>query len=269
MALLGVPSKIMKGSFPSVWRFGKRLMGRYRISERQLRKSYIMNQIQPLEMALNRNGWSLQGFSSILDFGCGPGRLSEQLCWLVPNAELYGCDVDPMAVAEAQHSCPRGNFHANEGMPPLEFEDAKFDLVWCWGVFTNISENSQKAWLKELARVLRPGGVLLSTTHSYEHLKRMAIFSPDHIDKYKLPGTVDEFIDSECGFHYVSPPNWHPDYGWAVISKDYVTNNWPDYSGLSMVEYSEGAFETFPEGCQDIVLMSKKLNGTADTLIQP
>jgi len=257
MPLLRASSKIMQGSFPSVWRLGKRLLGRYRIPERQLWMNYTMNQIQPLELALNRNGWSLKSFSSILDFGCGPGRLSERLCWLTPNAQLYGCDVDALAVEEAQHSCPRGEFHANNGMPPLKFEDGKFDLIWCWGVFTNISEASHKAWLKELARVLRPGGVLLSTTHSYEHLKRMAAFSPEHVKKYNFPGTVDEFIETGCGFHYVSPPNWHPDYGWAVISKDYVTNNWPGHSGLSLVEYSEGAFETYPEGCQDIVILVK------------
>jgi len=217
-----------------------------------------MNQVQPLELALNRNGWSLRSFSSILDFGCGPGRLSQHLCWLTPNAQLFGCDVDPMSVAEAQRSCPRGHFHANKPMPPLDYEDGQFDLVWAWGVFTNISESSHRDWLKELARVLRPGGVLLSTTHSHEHLRRMAVFSPENLKKYNFAGSVEEFIQSGDGYHYVSPPNWHPDYGWAVISKDYVTSRWPDYSGLSLVDYSEGAFETYPEGCQDIVIMVKE-----------
>ncbi len=125
------------------------------------------------------------------------------------------------------------------------------------GVFTNIPEHSQKAWLKELARIIQPGGVLLTTTHSCEHLKRMDTFSPSHLEKYNLPGTVDEFVSSGYGFHFVSPPGWHPNYGWAVISKDYISTNWPSYSGLSLIDYWEAAFETFPEGCQDIVILAK------------
>ena len=217
-----------------------------------------MTQIQPLEVALNRNGWSLRKFSSILDFGCGTGDYSRELCWVAPNAQLFGVDIDSISVAEAQRSCQRGNFHTNKAVPPLEFKDGQFDLVWCFGVFTNISESSHKIWLKELARVLSPSGVLICTTHSYEHLRRMAVFSPDHIGKYEIPGTIEEFISQSCGFHYVSPPNWHPDYGWAVISEEYVTTQWPDYSGLSLIDYVEAAFETYPEGCQDIVILAKE-----------
>jgi SAM-dependent methyltransferase len=216
-----------------------------------------MNQIQPLEAALNRNGRSLRNFTSILDFGCGHGRLSQHLCWLMPDAQLYGCDLDPMGVAEAQRACPRGHFYTNKVTPPLEFEDGQFDLVLCWSVFTNISEWSHQIWLRELARVLQPGGVMLNTTHSHEYLRRISVFSPESLAKFNFQGSIDEFIESGKGFHYVSPPHWPADYGWAIISKEYVTSKWPDYSGLSLVNYSEAAFETYPEGCQDIVILAK------------
>lgn len=216
-----------------------------------------MNQIQAVDLALNRNGWSLQNFSSILDFGCGPGRLTQYLCWLTPNAELFGCDIDAIAVAEAERLCPRGHFLANDATPPLAYEDGQFDLVWCWGVFTNISESSHRVWLRELARVLGPGGVMISTTHSHEYLKRVAVFSPEKLEKFNFQGPVEQSIQSSNGYYYVSPDHWPPDYGYAVISKEYVTSHWPDYSDLSLVAYSEAAFETYPEGCQDIVILAK------------
>ena len=247
----------VKRTFPGAWRLAKRLLGRYAPPGRELWKYYNMNQMQRLELALNRNGWALRDFTSILDFGCGPGRLTEHLCWLTPNAQLFGCDIDSMAVAEAQRSCPRGNFHTNKIMPPLDFEDGQFDLVCPWGVFTNISEASHQVWLKELARVLRPGGVMISTTHSHEYLRRLAVFSPESLEKFNFPGSIEEFLQSDQGFYYVSPSHWHPDYGWAVITKEYVTSRWPGYSGLSLVDYSEAAFETYPEGCQDIVILAK------------
>ena len=105
--------------------------------------------------------------------------------------------------------------------------------------------------------MLRPGGVMLSTTHSEEYLKRVSVFSPEYLQKFDFPGPVEEFIQLKDGYYYVSPDHWPQDYGFAVISKDYVTTRWPEYTGLSLVAYSEAAFETYPEGCQDIVIMSK------------
>ena len=258
MAIMRGPANLVRRSFPGTWRVAKRLLGRYRIPARELRKYYNVNQIQSLDLALNRNGWSLGSFSSILDFGCGPGRLSQHLCWLAPKAQLFGCDLDPEAVIEAQRSCPRGHFHANQAMPPLVFEDGQFDLVLCWGVFTNISEASQRVWLKELARVLRPGGVMLSTTHSHEYLKRVAVFSPEQLQKWNFSCSVEEFIQLNDGYYFVNPDNFPPDIGWTVISMEYVTTRWPGYSGLSLVAYSEAAYETYPEGCKDIVILAKE-----------
>ena len=43
---------------------------------------------------------------------------------------------------------------------------------------SNISCEDHLAWVSELSRVLKPGGLLLQTIHSYELLKRLAMFSP-------------------------------------------------------------------------------------------
>lgn len=257
MAIMRGPGNIVRGSFPGTWRLAKRLLGRYRTPGPQLWKQYNVNQIQRLESALNQNGWSLGDFSSILDFGCGPGRMTQHLCWLASNAQIFGCDIDPDAVIEAQRLCPKARFHANDPSPPLAFDNGEFDLVCSFQVFTNISEASHQVWLKELARVLRPGGVMLSTTHSEEYLKRVSVFSPEYLQKYNFPGSVEEFIQLKDGYYYVSPDHWPQDYGFAVISKEYVTTRWPDYTGLPLVAYTEAAFETYPEGCQDIVIMAK------------
>ena len=259
MVIIREASGIMRRSFPGAWSLGKRLFGRFEgIPTRELSKFYTINQIQAMNLALNRNGWELRRFSSILDFGCGTGRLSQHLCWIAKGAELFGCDIDSEGVKEAQRLCPQGRFVTNNPMPPLAFEDDQFDLIYAWVVFTNLSEESHRAWLGELGRVLRPGGVLISTTHSYEYLKRVEAFSPEYLQKWNISGTVEEFIKSDIGYYYVNPDHYPPDIGWSLISKEYVTTNWPVYSSLSLIDYSEAAFETYPEGCQDIVIMAKE-----------
>ena len=106
--------------------------------------------------------------------------------------------------------------------------------------------------------MLRPGGVMISTTHSQEYLRRVAAYSPEKLEKFNFQSSPEESIRSSDGYYYVSPDHWPPNYGFTVISKEYVTTHWPEYSDLTLVAYSEAAFETYPEGCQDVIILAKE-----------
>ena len=84
------------------------------------------------------------------------------------------------------------------------------------------------------------------------------MFSPESLVKYELPKSVDDLAQSSCGYHYVVDNPSMPEYGLTIISKDYVTTRWPHYSGLTLVDYAEGAMESYPEGCHDIVILAKE-----------
>ena len=220
-------------------------------------KAYNINQLQRFEAVLNRNGYSLRQFSSILDFGCGHGRLTQYLFDIAPQARVFGCDVRNDLVAECRRKYPNGGFITNDPTPPLSFDDAQFDLIYSYSVFTHLSESNHAAWLEELAGKLNPGGVMLHTTKSYESLRRMAMFSAESVEKYKLPELVDAFIQSTHRYYYILDDSSTPEYGQTIISRDYITTTWPDYTGMNLVEYVEGAIEAYSEGCQDIVLLVK------------
>ena len=64
---------------------------------------------------------------------------------------------------------------------------------------------------------------------------------------------------SSPGYHYVVKNPSTPEYGLTIISKEYVMTRWPRYSGLTLVDYAEGAIESYPEGCHDIVMLVKEL----------
>ena len=113
---------------------------------------------------LARGGRRLDQHQRILDFGCGPGRVIDCIRDLHPEAELFGCDIDPEAIAwAAQALGDVADFRVNGLEPPLPFEDESFDLIYGISVFTHLPENLQNAWLFELRRVLKPGGTLLTT----------------------------------------------------------------------------------------------------------
>jgi SAM-dependent methyltransferase len=102
--------------------------------------------------------------SRVLDFGCGCGRVFRHL---VPqcDAQVEGSDIDAEAIAWSNSNLKDGAFRQNPEMPPLPFEDGRFDLIYSISVFTHLPEDMQLAWLAELARVAKPGAFLLLTVH--------------------------------------------------------------------------------------------------------
>lgn len=111
---------------------------------------------------LERNGIDPSTLESVLDFGCGCGRLARW--WqLADGQELHGCDYNPKLVDWCREELPFMRVERSELEPPLPYADASFDLVWALSVFTHLPEPLQRSWIAELRRVLRPGGCLIVT----------------------------------------------------------------------------------------------------------
>ena len=108
--------------------------------------------------------WAWEG-RSVLDFGCGSGRL---LRWFLPHVaegvRLAGCDPHAQSIEWLRaHSPPEVRLYANRLEPPLPETEASFDLVYAVSVFSHIVDWAP--WLLELRRVLKPGGLLVATLH--------------------------------------------------------------------------------------------------------
>ena len=129
--------------------------------------------VDDMENVLRNNGYSLNSFGSILDFGCGCGRLIRHLPQR-SNAKLYGSDYNEKLVAWCRSNLPFANFVVNHLAPPLPFEDSAFDFVYARSVYTHLPEDLQQAWTQELHRVLRIGGVLYMTMHGYPLAKGLS-----------------------------------------------------------------------------------------------
>ena len=99
--------------------------------------------------------------TSILDLGCGAGVLSEKLIESSFTVTAVDASQDMLDLSRERlkrfpaESCKL--FHAN--CLSLPFDDGKFDLVVCLGVFGYFDEVTQA--LREIHRILRPGGKLI------------------------------------------------------------------------------------------------------------
>lgn len=103
---------------------------------------------------------------NVLEWGCGPGRVIQHLPRLLgERACLFATDYNPKTVDWCKSSIPGVSFAENGLAPPLRFESSTMDAVYSISVFTHLSEAKHFAWIKELERVLKPGGVLLVTMH--------------------------------------------------------------------------------------------------------
>ena len=113
----------------------------------------------------------LAELESVLDFGCGCGRVTRW--WNDFHGAIAGSDVSGPAIDWCRANLPFGRFERNALAPPLVFEDESFDLVYALSVFTHLTADLQLAWRDEVRRVLRPGGLLLLTTHGRSYVPRL------------------------------------------------------------------------------------------------
>jgi SAM-dependent methyltransferase len=97
-----------------------------------------------------------------LDFGCGVGRLSQALA--KHFARVDGVDVSPAMVGLARSLNRHGErvtYHANDRPDLSIFADGTFDLVVSSLVLQHIDPAIATRYLRELCRVVAPGGALV------------------------------------------------------------------------------------------------------------
>jgi SAM-dependent methyltransferase len=122
-----------------------------------------------------------EDFPRWLDFGCGAGRIARHLSRSEFIKELSGVDVDREAIRWAAKNLSPSIFKSIPALPPTSLPSDRFDVVVCVSIFTHLDEPMQLAWLKELARILRPGGLLIASTHSPRIAPSLAGVRPEQL----------------------------------------------------------------------------------------
>jgi SAM-dependent methyltransferase len=113
--------------------------------------------------------FDVRGCKRILDAACGNGRYSKFLLRHAdPDAVLTSFDLSPRMLQRARSRLRSDRVtHAVADLTRLPYADAGFDAVVCGWVLEHLPD--PRPGLRELARVLRPGGklLLLSTEDTF------------------------------------------------------------------------------------------------------
>lgn len=115
--------------------------------------------------ALALVGFSIGEVGAGLDFGCSSGRVLLPLYAAYPKARWLGCDPNQGAIEWARRTLPKLELFVSPQHPPLPIGDGELDLVFAISIWSHFGPDAAVRWWEEMARLVRPGGWLLFTTH--------------------------------------------------------------------------------------------------------
>ncbi len=107
----------------------------------------------------------LQPGDRVLELGCGVGRIGREIAPRVAHWE--GCDISANMLAVARE---RLAAFPNAGLTELHrsslqpLPDASFDKAYCIAVFIHMDKEDMYLYLEDMARVLKPGGLVFFDT---------------------------------------------------------------------------------------------------------
>jgi ubiquinone/menaquinone biosynthesis C-methylase UbiE len=118
---------------------------------------------------------------SVVEFGCGTGRLAEELLehHLPARATYLGLDASTTMVGLARSRLarfgPRADVRLTDGEPRIDVAAASYDRLVSAYVLDLLSEDDIRAVVSAAHRLLRPGGLLalVSLTHGSTGLARL------------------------------------------------------------------------------------------------
>lgn len=163
-----------------------------------------------------------------LDIGCASGRVLRHFALNGRTSRVMGCDINRRHIEWILAHLP-GNMEVfqNSSIPHLPLEDSSIDLVSAFSVFTHI-ENFDLAWIMEIKRILRPGGIAWITFHSKHMLNEMDESSwrfrswRSHSEFAALQGNVPDDV-KRLAFR------WRNDRSYTSIvfyDREYLSNRW-------------------------------------------
>ncbi|MAG56552.1 MAG: hypothetical protein CMJ83_09705 [Planctomycetes bacterium] len=160
---------------------------------------------------------------ALMDWGCGTGRVLRHFAGEAEQAEAWGVDVDARGVSWAKrHLSPPFRFVTGTSYPHLPFPDETFSLVFGVSVMTHL-EHLRDAWVMEIRRVLRPGGLAILSVHDEHTLAHLQQHGP--VGAMGLPEDLAPLMDRDVTV--VQGAEWNLTF--TFLHSDHIRREWGCY----------------------------------------
>lgn len=200
--------------------------------------------------------------SSVIDVGCGSGRLAMQLR-RYPRLRYVGTDVVPQLLDYARRKTGRPDFRFEPvDAITLPVPDAEADFVAFFSVFTHLLHEESYVYLQEAHRALRPGGKVVFSFLEYALQGAWPVFEAnlDWVRKRYLAGHLNVFM------HRADLTLWAERLGFELVA-------FQDGATPSIVVDSTTATEAVPPGTyalgQSACILRKPLSDQPAQATQP
>lgn len=102
------------------------------------------------------------GKQTLVDIGCGTGKLTHKIQTRYPELNITGIDIDADAIQEAKKNAQKEDLpvrHRVSSARDLPFKSNSVDIVFSSLTFHHLDEKEQVSALKEISRILKPDGM--------------------------------------------------------------------------------------------------------------
>ena len=151
---------------------------------------------------LDRLAREVGALGPVCDLGCGPGQIARYLHR--QGVKTLGVDLSAKMVEEAQRLNPEVHFHQGD-MLALRDEDHSWGGIAAFYCIIHIPRGQVVQALREMQRVLKPGGLLLVTFHIGTEIKHLDEWweKPVQLDfAFYLPDEMEGWL-KEAGLEIV------------------------------------------------------------------
>jgi SAM-dependent methyltransferase len=133
---------------------------------------------------------------SLIDFGCGSGRLASALAKAALHIHYLGVDVEPRLLNYAKRGAPADfKFVLNRALT-IPSPDASADFICAFSVFTHLRHAETYLYLRDMHRVLRPGGRLVFSFIEFAQPLHWKIFEEDvEAESRRVSLHLNQFVE--------------------------------------------------------------------------
>jgi 2-polyprenyl-3-methyl-5-hydroxy-6-metoxy-1,4-benzoquinol methylase len=183
---------------------------------------------------------------TLLDFACGYGRFARYFVNLFK--EVTVSDVEPEMLNFCWKEFGTAGFLSSHSANFVGSYQARYDVVFCFSLFTHLNEQPWREWLQALFNLVAKHGYLIISTQGHELMARLNI--PAGPENRHSPGfffNADNETDGR-----LDPAT----YGITVLGDSYVRKVASTIAGMRVVKhYKMGTFDLY----HDIYVFQKTI----------